>query len=107
MQGRNNPDATRSYGPAYRVEMFIRARWVWFVMPVLLVVHSDCGHVEKLESSEGGYKKSILAVSFHGLPVDDTWRLESVDSAWTVSVARSQRSRQSCKSLLGETRLVT
>ncbi|KAJ8107390.1 hypothetical protein OPT61_g8900 [Boeremia exigua] len=75
MQSRYNPNATKLRGAAYGSEVFIRVRWVWFVVPVLLVLAANGFLVATILRSRGSpflFKNSVMAVLFHGLGDADT-----------------------------------
>jgi hypothetical protein len=81
VQSPYNPRAKRLAMPAYGSEVFVRVRWVWFIMPLSLVVASNIILFLMIHRSGKKpflYKNSILATLFHGL---DGWEMHELVSA--------------------------
>jgi len=81
IQSPYNSNATRIHGEAYGPEIFVRVRWVWFIMPLSMVVASGflLGiMIYRSRKTPYLYKNSILATLFHGL---DGWETHELVSA--------------------------
>jgi hypothetical protein len=70
VQNRAQPASKRIMGQAYGMDTFMEVQWIWFSMPLFLVVSSTLLLVfTARRSSKKKYlfKSSALAVVFHGL----------------------------------------
>ena len=78
IQSPYNPDARRVEAQAYGLEVFVRVRWAWFIMPLLIVLASNVLLGLTMYQSRKKpylYKNSILSTLFHGLEGWETHEL--------------------------------
>jgi hypothetical protein len=78
IQSHKNPAHEVISGPAWVKETYVRVRWVWFILPLLLTICTALVLLATAIQSRKKaylYKGSALALLFHGL---DGWRQEEL-----------------------------